>query len=151
MAYQPYAAYAQNEVLTASPERLVEILYDLALRSIARARECNRAKDIKGRVWHINKSFAALVELNSGLNFEAGGEIAANYGRIYDYCQRRLLEANVKQSDEILAEVQSLIEDLKEAWQVAVIKVGAERTARLLSPDLLPEEEAIAGSVNCVG
>ena len=151
MAYSPHAAYAQNEILTASPERLVEILYDLGIRSIARARECNRAKEIPGRVSNINKAFAVIVELTNGLDFKAGGEIATNYAGVYDYCQRRLIEANVKQSDEILAEVQSLLEDLREAWQVVIVKVGAERTAQLLSPEVLPIEEALAGSVNCVG
>lgn len=151
MAHQPYAAYAQNEVLTATPERLVEILYDLGIQSIVRARECHSAKDIKSRVWNINKAFAAIVELGNSLDFEAGGEIALNYARIYDYCQRKLLEANVKQSDNGLAEVQSLLSDLKEAWQVVIIKVGADRIARLLSPEVLPGERELAGSINCIG
>ena len=46
-----------------------------------------------------------MVELNDGLDFEAGGDIALNYARIYDYCQRRLIEANVRQADAILEEV----------------------------------------------
>ncbi|MBV9761198.1 MAG: flagellar export chaperone FliS [Acidobacteriaceae bacterium] len=151
MAYPSHSAYAQNEVLCASPERLVQILYELGVQSIARARECHRQKDIAGRVRHINKAFAVVVELNDGLDFEAGGEIALNYARIYDYCQRRLIDANAQQSDSILEEVQSLFRDLQEAWQVVVTKVGAERTARLLSPDILPSEEALAGSLSCVG
>lgn len=151
MAYPPQSAYTRNEILNASPERLVELLYDLGIRSIARARECNRSKEIAGRTRHINKAFAVMVELSNGLDFEAGGEIALNYARIYDYCQRRLIEANIKQSDAILAEVQSLLEDLKEAWKVVVINVGAERIAQLLCPDILASEEALAGSVNYVG
>jgi flagellar protein FliS len=151
MAYLPHSAYTQNEVLNASPERLVELLYELGIQSIARARELNSSKEIAGRTRHINKAFAVLVELSNGLDFEAGGEIATNYARIYDYCQRRLIEGNVRQSNAILAEVQSLLEDLREAWQVVVIKVGAEQTARLLSPEILPSEEALAGSVSCLG
>lgn len=151
MAYPPHSAYAQNEILSASPERLVQLLYELGIESIARARECNRRKDVAGRVRHINKAFAVLVELSDGLDFDAGGEIAVNYARIYDYCQRRLIEANVQQADAILAEVGSLLKDLQEAWQVVVTKVGTERTARLLSPDILPSEEALAGSISWVG
>lgn len=151
MAYPPHSAYAQNEVLSASPERLVQLLYEFGIQSIVRARECNRKRDVAGRVRHINKAFAVVVELNDGLDFEAGGDIAVNYARIYDYCQRRLIEANVQQADVILAEVQSLLEDLQEAWQVVVTKVGADRTARLLSPDILPSEEALAGLLSCVG
>jgi flagellar secretion chaperone FliS len=151
MGYPPHSAYAQNDTLNASPERLVQMLYELAIQSIVRAGDCNRRKDVAGRVRHINKAFAVIVELNDGLDFDAGGEIAVNYARIYDYCQRRLIEANVQQSDAILAEVQSLLEELNEAWQVVVSKVGTERTARLLSSEILPSEEALAGSLSCVG
>lgn len=151
MAYPPHSAYVQNEVLHASPERLVQLLYECAIQSIVRARECNGKKDIAGRVRHINKAFAVLVELSDGLDFDAGGEIALNYARIYEYCRRKLTEANIKQSDVVLSEVQALLEDLQEAWQVVVTKVGAERTARLLSPDILPSEQTLAGSLSCVG
>jgi flagellar secretion chaperone FliS len=151
MAYLPHAAYAQNEIMHASPERLVQLLYELGIQSVMRARDCNRRNDIAGRVKHINKAFAVLVELGDGLDFDAGGEIAANYARIYDYCRRRLTEANARQSDEILAEVETLLKDLEEAWQVVVTKVGADRTARLLAPDILPTEQAQAGSISYVG
>jgi flagellar protein FliS len=151
MAYPPHCAYAQNEVLNASPERLVQLLYDLGIRSVVQARECNRKRDISGRVRHINKAFAVLVELSDGLDFDSGGEIAINYARIYEYCQRKLTEANVRQSDELLAEVQTLLQDLQEAWQVVMTKVGAERTARLLSSEILASEEALAGSISCIG
>lgn len=151
MAYPPHSAYVQNEVLTASPERLVQLLYDLGVRCLAAARECNRKKDISGRVRHINRAFAALVELTDGLDFEAGGDIALNYARIYEYCQRRLLEAHVKQSDALLAEVESLLRELREAWDIVVTKVETERTAKLLAPEILPSEEATAGCVSYVG
>lgn len=151
MAFPPHSAYVQNEVLNASPERLVQLLYDQGIRCLSAARECNRAKDVPGRVRHVNRAFAVLVELSDGLDFEAGGEIAINYARIYDYCQRRLIEANVRQSDATLAEVESLLQELREAWDVVVTKVGAERTANLLAPDILPSEEAAAGLVSCLG
>lgn len=130
MAYAAQTAYRDMEILNASPEKLVQIVYDIAIRSLGSARECIAKKDIRGRTRHINNAFSALVELTSGLDFEAGKEIAENYARIYDYCQRRLVEGNVRQDDSILAEVQSLISDLQEAWQIVVTRVSAERTAK---------------------
>lgn len=151
MPYQSHSVYEQENVLHASPERLVQLLYELGIQSLASARERNREKDIRGRVHHINKAFAVLVELSSGLDFERGGEVATNYSRLYDYCQRKLIEANVKQSDAMLAEVESLLIELKEAWQFVLRNVSAERSATLLSGDVLPMEEALAGSVSVVG
>jgi flagellar secretion chaperone FliS len=151
MAYPPHSAYMQNDVLNASPERLVQLLYDLAIRCLADARQANRTKDIAGRVRSVNRAFAVLVELSDGLDFDSGGEIALNYARIYDYCERRLIEANIQQSDALLAEVESLLRDLREAWDVVVTKVGRERTAKLLALEILPDEEALAGCLSCLG
>lgn len=151
MAYPLYSAYTESEILNASPERLVQILYELGIRSLESARECIRTKDIRGRVRHINKVFDVVTELINGLDFEQGKEIAANYHRIYEYCQRRLIEANTRQSEETLAEVQGLITELNEAWQIVITRVSAERTSRLLSLEILPSEQALAGSLSCLG
>lgn len=151
MAYAGQTVYRESEILNASPEKLVQIVYNFAIQSIASARERLAKKDIPGRVYHINKAFAALMELTAGLDFEAGKEIALNYDRIYDYCRRRLIEANVKQDDAILAEVQSLIEDLQEAWQVVVTKLSAERTALFAAEDPSADEQAVRGGLSLVG
>jgi flagellar protein FliS len=95
-------------------------LYDIAVKAAANALECCRNGDIAGRARHVNKTFEALIELMNSLDFEAGGEIARNYGRLYDYCQRRLLQAHSEQSASIFFEVHSLLVDLKEAWQMVV-------------------------------
>ena len=150
MSY-PLSTYLQNEILTAPSERLVQILYEIAYQAVKSARECLSAKDVPGRVRHINRAFAAFVELNDGLDFEAGKDIAINYARIYDYCRRRLIGANVAQDDAILAEVEGLISELQESWQIVVCKLSAERTAKFASSEILPSEEALAGRLSLVG
>lgn len=160
MAYSPTSAYQENEILNASPERLVQILYGLAIQSIALARQAIQKADVHERVRHINKAFAVLVELSNGLDFEAGTdpaskqaarEIATNYASIYDYCRRRIVEANVRSSESLLSEVESLISELQESWQLVVYKLSAERTAKFASEDVLPSESALAGCVDIVG
>jgi flagellar secretion chaperone FliS len=119
MSLPTHRPYLEVEVLTAGPARLVEILFDLFLGTIRNARECCRNDDIVGRGRFVTKAVEILVELSTTLNFEVG-ELAINYARLYDYCQRRLLQAHVEQSEEMLQEVQSLIGELREAWQVVV-------------------------------
>jgi len=101
----------------------------------------------------VNKAFEVLVELMNSLNMEQGGEIAANYARLYDYCQRRLLEGHAQQSEPALAEVQSLLEELREAWQAVV----ASQTAMPLPHDGTansvcdPEAMGAEPRYSCVG
>jgi flagellar secretion chaperone FliS len=135
MLCQLQKTYLEAEVLTASPVRLIEILFELGISTIESARECCRNGDILGRGRLITKSVEILVELTSSLNFEAGGEMAKNYARLYDYCQRRLLEAHIKQSEPMLQEVQSLLAELREAWQAVVTTC---------MPRCLPDEEVLA-------
>jgi flagellar secretion chaperone FliS len=113
--------YRTNAVLTASPGQLVLMLYDGALRAIALAREeFNTPADNPRRIETINqqllKAQAILTELQNGLNLEAGGEFAHTMHRLYDYHNRRLLEANIRKQVEPVIEVERLVRELRDAW-----------------------------------
>jgi len=145
------SAYVEQEILNAPPERLVQTLYSLITSSIARARECIRNGDIRGRVSHVNKAFEALVELTNGLDYSASKEIATTYESIYAYCRKRLLDANTTASDEILAEVAKLVHDVQDAWDVVVKRVTSERSARFAQTEVLASEESMAGRLDVLG
>ena len=113
--------YRANSVLTASPGQLVLMLYDGALKAIALAREgFEKVPDDPRRIEVINqqllKAQAILAELQNGLNLEAGGEFAQTMHRLYDYHNRRLLEANMRKQVEPVIEVERLVRELRDAW-----------------------------------
>jgi len=122
MLSQGYArTYRTNAILTATPGQLVLMLYDGALKALALAREAfAQAEAEPRRIAAINeqllKAQAILQELQSGLNLEAGGEFARTMYRLYDYHNRRLLEANLRKQVEPVVEVEQLVRDLREAW-----------------------------------
>jgi flagellar secretion chaperone FliS len=151
MLCQLQKTYLEAEVLTASPVRLIEILFELGISTIESARQCCRKGDILGRGQLVTKAVEILAELTNSLDFEAGGDLAKNYARLYDYCQRRLLEAHVRQSEPMLEEVQSLLSELREAWQAVVTSC----TPRCLSDDeLLAEQSLVSTSeprFSCLG
>lgn len=116
LSANPYQNYLEAEVMSAEPVRLVQMLYRGALDAIDDARGCLKSGDIAARSAAVTKAVAILQELIASLNFDAGGELSRNLAELYDYAQKRLLEANVHQADEPLAEVQRLLEPLLEAW-----------------------------------
>lgn len=140
MSWQLKKNYLEAEVLTASPVRLVEITFDIAVTALESARECCRRGDIPGRTRFVNKTFEVLVELSNALDHEAGNEIAENYARLYAYCQRRLLQAHVDQSESMLFEVECLLRELREAWQV----VSAAQSKVCLSDEELDSTQQLA-------
>ena len=113
--------YRANSVLTASPGQLVLMLYDGALRAIALAKEeFNSPPENPRRIEIINqqllKAQSILTELQNGLNMDAGGEFAQTMHRLYDYHNRRLLEANIRKQVEPVIEVERLVRELRDAW-----------------------------------
>jgi flagellar protein FliS len=95
---------------------LVTILYEHAILSVQQARERLAAKDIVGRTKTISKAIAIIGELDGSLDHSVGGPISKNLARLYQYMRQRLTTANMKQEDPPLAEVESLLQTLAEAW-----------------------------------
>lgn len=122
MLAQTYArTYRANAVLTASPGQLVLMLYDGALKSLALAQEAfklpeDNTRRIESINEHLLKAQAIIIELQSGLNLEAGGDFAKTMNRLYDYHNRRLLEANLRKQVEPVIEVERLLRDIRDAW-----------------------------------
>lgn len=112
-----YQTYFDNEVLSASPLKLIRMLYDAALDSIAAARRHLRQGEIRARSRAIVKAMRILSELSRCLNYEAGGGISQNLAGLYRYIVRLLIEANTKQIDAPLAEAEGLLSTLAEAWK----------------------------------
>jgi flagellar secretion chaperone FliS len=107
----------QTGVMGASPHRLIVMLYQGARQAIAQARRYLQQGNTPARGEAITKAINIIESgLQSALNMDAGGEIAARLDALYTYMAHRLLEANVRQSDEVLVEIDSLLATLEEAW-----------------------------------
>ena len=110
-------AYLESRVLSADPLELVHLLYEAAIEAVREARRYLAAGEIAARSRSITKAFGILQELVAALDHDRGGEISGRLGQLYDYMQRRLLEANFQQTDEPLAGVLGLLATLAEGWQ----------------------------------
>lgn len=111
------ALSVQTGVVDASPHRLIEMLLDGALESIARARVSMQQRDVMTRVTAITRALRIVDEgLKAALD-PAGGEIAANLGQLYGYVTVLLTEANNQNNDDKLAEAARLLETVREGWR----------------------------------
>jgi flagellar protein FliS len=110
-------AYLESRVLTADPLELIRLLYQAAMDAVREARRHLESGDIAARSRSISRACEVLTELSSSLDRDRGGEISTRLAQLYDYMQRRLLDANFRQNDAPLAEVLGLLATLSEAWQ----------------------------------
>jgi flagellar protein FliS len=117
MAQSVYDKYLEAEIAAADPVKLVLILFRAALESVSAARRHLQQGEIRERSRKITRAWEILSELLRSLDRKAGGDISRNLAELYVYMQSRLLAANAEQSDAPLAEVESLLRELTEAWK----------------------------------
>lgn len=110
----PYANYANTKVQTATPAQLTLMLYDGAIKFCNLAIEGVENKDIQKAHTNIKKVEAIVAEFRATLNFKY--PVAKDFDNVYEYMERRLLEANIKKDKEILEEVLGHLRTMRDTW-----------------------------------
>ena len=93
----PYAQYAQNRILTASPAELTLMLYEGAIKFCNLAIMGVEQKDIQKAHNNIIKTQMIIEEFQITLNRDY--PVARDFDMVYNYLLKRLREANVKKGD----------------------------------------------------
>jgi flagellar protein FliS len=132
-------AYRANAVGSASPESLVVMLYDGAIRFLGaalRAFEHDDPLDFNLTVHtNITKTQEIIRELNHALDLENGGELGQSLTSLYYYFDQRLQEANIKKDRAIIEEILSRISELRDAWSKSLEKQKNLKQQAGLSPE----------------
>src|SRR5690606_20818317 len=115
---------ARSAVESATPHRLIQLLMERALLKIGAARLHMERGAVSEKGSHIGDALAIIAALRARLNHKADPRLAANFDALYDYTERRLLHANLKNAPALLDEVAGLLRELKEAWDAIADRVG---------------------------
>lgn len=115
-------SYAQigveSAVMSASPHKLVSMLFDGATSALVRARLFMQQGDIAAKGESLSKAINIIDNgLKAGLDQEHGSELVENLTALYDYMVRRLLLANVRNDSQIIEEVENLLANIASAWK----------------------------------
>jgi len=100
----------------ASPHRLVQMLMEGCLQRLAEARGAMQRDDSAAKSVAIGKAINILGGLQGSLNIEVSSALPQQLDALYEYMQKRLLQANLKNSEALLDEVASLMRTVKEGW-----------------------------------
>lgn len=107
---------AQTSIVDADPHRLIQLLYQGALERINMARARIQARDYEGKNRLINGTVDIIAGLRGFLDFEKGGELATKLESLYDYVERVLVQANMRNDVTCLDEAASIINQIKSGW-----------------------------------
>lgn len=112
--------YQQNQVNTASPEQILLMLYDGAIRFTRRAITGLEENKPELKNSGISKTMAIISEFSISLDHEIGGQIAEDLDALYHFMMRELTSANLKNDVKKLRNVERLLMDLRQTWGEAV-------------------------------
>jgi flagellar secretion chaperone FliS len=116
----PNAAFTYRETasLGASPVGVVILLYDRLAQDIHAAIAAMKSADVEARSSSINHGLLILQQLQGSLDFAAGGAAARQLDVFYSHIRGKLLEAQIRQSPEMLlalAQAQAIAQ-VRQSW-----------------------------------
>ena len=131
MQYDKIAkSYKAQSVQTASPGKLVLMLFDGYLRFTTAAvnsfEETDLTKKNEGINNNLIKAQNIVTELQSSLDMSVPGELPGTLYRLYDYVLHQLRQANLQKKPEPIAEADKVIAELREAWAEMLIQNPTE-------------------------
>ena len=106
--------------------QLIMSMMNGGLDRIAMAKGHMSRREVADKGEAINNAIGLIDGLRACLDMEKGGKIAGNLEALYDYMTRRLVEANLTDTTEILDEVAGLLGEIKSGWEVLAEVPAAE-------------------------
>lgn len=101
------------------PMELVVVLYDSALEDMWRALIAMQQNDVETRTRQIAHALVVLQQLQGALDFERGGDAARQFEQFYNLVRAKLLEAQIRNSPELVREQIRYFSEVRECWMQA--------------------------------
>ena len=117
----PYAShkndYLINQVMSASPNKLIEMLIEGAIRSVKKAEMAIEDKKIEAANNEIVHAQDIVDELKFSVNKEIEGDIPQQLISIYDVVEQELIQANIHKDKNHLEIASTMLNELLDAWK----------------------------------
>ena len=121
-------AYGREAVLSATPVRLLTMLYDRLLVDLGRAEAAQLGSQWQIASDNLLHAQAIVAELTSTLRVDLW-DGAADLQALYSYTRTAMVNANVHRDVNLTRECVTLLEPLREAWHEAAAQTPAAAAA----------------------
>ncbi len=109
--------YLKTQVMSASPNKLIEMLLEGAIKKIRVAKLALETDKLAQMGENLIKAQDIVLELRYSINEEVESTIPQDLIQLYEYMHQRLVIANVDRDTEAMDEVQGLLTELLDAWK----------------------------------
>ena len=114
------SAYTQTNIESivheATPHKLIDMLFKGAKDALAQAIGAIERNDHEAKSKKISKAAEIILNLQTYLDKDEGGEVANNLNELYTYMATSLIDANRLNDTEKLREIASLIDTVSDGW-----------------------------------
>ena len=115
------SAYTQTNIDSivheATPHKLIEMLFKGAKDALSQAVGAIERKDFEAKSKKISKAAEIILNLQTYLDKEKGGEVADNLNELYTYMAATLIDANRLNDASKVREVAGLLETVSDGWR----------------------------------
>lgn len=122
----PDATYRQIDAAGrtsgADGHALVDLLYDEAIRALRAAGSAAANYNYAVRSEKVSRSLAILFALESGLDFDRGGDVARTLARLYAGARQSVVDASLGHDAEPFDRIAATLADIAAAWRT--LKAG---------------------------
>ena len=124
--YEKYIKqYQTSNITTATPEKLMILLFDGALQFLQKAKTAILENNIKERSTNIDGARKILRELMRTIDLENGNDVSKQLFRLYNKMAMNLIKANIQRNVDKIDEVIQDITNIRWGFQKAIdIKNG---------------------------
>lgn len=119
--------YQQTQIQTATPEKLLIMLYNGAINFLNKSKIYIEERDYAQANTFLLKAQAIISEFMNTIDWDPNPEFAGNLYSLYEFMNHTLVQANIKKDISKIDSVIDLLKILKSAWEEAAIKVAKER------------------------
>jgi len=116
LTYSSPRAYRNSAVLTATPERLVVMLYDGARRFLHQAAAATRESQIELAHVKLRAAEEIIAHLRETLDFDQGGDISPRLQSLYTFWLAHLMRARFDRDADKIDQVSAMLGQLRESW-----------------------------------
>lgn len=109
--------YLKNQVMSASPNKLIEMLMEAGIKNIRLGVLALEMKQVVKAGEYFIKAQDIVSELRYSINSEIESEIPDQLIQLYDFMYNQLVIGNVDQDIQVLQEVQKMLTELLETWR----------------------------------
>ena len=122
MTVPPHLArhYQQNKVATASPEKIVLMLFDGAVKFAKQAQLRMKEGDVPGTGESLSKIQAIVSELNSSLDREQETDVVGKLASLYSFVVQQVVTANISRDPADLDVVIRILNEIKAGFEGAI-------------------------------